>query len=125
MLSRISSSAENWTHSSGVAGGMPVSSTIRAGTTSVGTASAKFARMPIQTTRLNQVPAIREPLNCRLQNADCRMECRIEPNQSAICDLQSEISPSSEAFQILHDRAFVGVGERGPVDVAAVAVARH
>src|SRR5262245_36400547 len=89
MLSRINNSAENWTHSSGVAGGMPVSSTIRAGTRSVGTASPKFARIPSQTTRLNQVPAMSKPL------------------------------------EILHDRAIVGVGERGPVDVAAVAVAGH
>src|SRR5215471_8117717 len=89
MLSRISSSAENCTQSSGVAGGMPVNSTMRAGTSSVGTASAKFETMPIHTTRLNQVPAMSKPL------------------------------------QVFHDRALVGVGEGGSVNMAAVAVAGH
>src|SRR5262245_9398569 len=58
MLSRTSSSAENCGHSSGDAGGMPVSAIVCSGATSVGTASARLHTMPSQTTRENQWAAL-------------------------------------------------------------------
>src|SRR6185369_536308 len=73
MLSRISSSAENCGHSSGDAGGIPVSIIVCSGATSVGSASARLQTMPSQTTRENQWAAMSE----RLQILDdCGLVCR-------------------------------------------------
>src|SRR5262245_35166545 len=113
MLSRISSSAENCTQSSGVAGGMPVNSTMRAGTSNVGTASAKFETMPIHTTRLNQVPAIAR--SCNLEFGMQNLECQHSKFQI----------PNSEFLQVLHHCPLVTIGQSRSVNMAAVAVAGH
>src|SRR5690242_21536116 len=83
----------------GVAVGRPTWSIMKSGAASVGSASARLARIPSQMTRFNQRPAV--------------------------VSLIIVVLRPSEGLEVFHDGVLVAGRQRGAVLVAHVAVARH
>src|SRR5882672_3488998 len=97
MLRSTSSRPENCVQSSGDASGRRENSSMRAGISTVGTASARLVMMPSHRTRLNQRPAV--------------------------CALRL-VMVISKSFQVLDNRALLGVAQRGSVHVTFATVSR-
>src|ERR1043166_2068887 len=95
MLNRMSSNPANCGQTSGDASGSRENTSICAGAATVGIASARFDKMPSHSTRLNQRPAV---------------------------DVSRVVMVASESLQVLDNRALVGIGQRGAVDVTLAAV---
>src|SRR5882762_4179967 len=96
MLSSTSSSPENCVQTSGDASGRPENASMRAGATTVGTASPRFATMPTHRMRLNQ-----RPVTCALRL----------------------VMVISKSLQVLDDRLLVGVAQGRAVQMTLAAVA--